>query len=55
MIENEDVKLIVELTENSEDEKVKLLNQKCKDILKLIDLQESLKEIQEKLSNYKKD
>lgn len=55
MIENEDVKLIVELTENSEKEEVKLLNAKCKDILTLIDLQSKLKEIQEKLSSYSKD
>ena len=55
MIEKEDIKLIEEITLNSEKEEVKTLNEKCKALLHLFELQDELQKVQEKLSNFKKE
>ena len=55
MIEKEDIKLIAELTKESDSEEVKALNLKCNTLLRLFELQNEIQEIQEKLSNLSKD
>lgn len=55
MIEKEDISLIEEITRDSEKEEVKALNEKCKTLLHLFDLQKALQETQEKLQSMTKE
>lgn len=55
MIEKEDIKLIEEITSNSEKEEVKVLNEKCKALLHLFELQDELQKVQETLSKFGKE
>lgn len=55
MIEKEDISLIEEITRDSEKQEVKELNEKCKTLLHLFEVQKELQETQEKLQNMTKE